>query len=86
MNLAYMELYLVLAGIFRVYDAAPSLSGQLDPQVVDRPERKGNDVARPEGKFLALYETVRERDVDLVHDLTVPGPVKGSKGVRVMVL
>ena len=34
---------------------------------------------------LALYDTVRERDVDAVNDLVVPYPAKGSHGVRLTV-
>ena len=89
MNLAYQELYLVLAGIFRVYDAAPlpaSMSGKIESLEAGVGGVYKKDASWPEGKYLALYDTIRERDVDLVHDLLVPGPVKGSKGVRVMVL
>ena len=60
----------------------PSSSGPIDP----RAETGDDELRSQEGKCLALYDTVRERDVDLVHDVFVPGPVKGSKGVRVMVL
>ena len=34
---------------------------------------------------LALYDTIRERDVDADRDLIAPFPKKGSKGVRVTV-
>lgn len=34
---------------------------------------------------LALYETTRERDVNMDHDFLIPFPKEGSKGVRVRV-
>lgn len=66
MNLAYAELYLILAGIFRKYDLYDGTGNQKSPT-------------------LALYNTIRERDVDAVIDLVVPFPAKGSKGVRLAV-
>ena len=36
------------------------------------------------GPTLALYDTTRERDVDLVADIFSAGVEKGSKGVRVV--
>ncbi|MCJ1466232.1 hypothetical protein MMC07_004851 [Pseudocyphellaria aurata] len=38
-----------------------------------------------QGPTLALYNTTRERDVDLTSDLGFSVPVRGSKGVRVLV-
>ena len=87
-NLAYQELYLVLSGIFRVYDVAPmtSLSSQADSQAIEITPKGRDDASNSKGRYLALYDTIRQRDVDLVHDMMVPAAVKGSKGVRVMVL
>ena len=34
---------------------------------------------------LALYDVVKERDVDAKHDYQVPFPEKESKGIRVKV-
>ncbi len=65
-NLAYQELYLVIAGVFRKYDLYD-------------PKREG------QGPSLALYDTVRERDVDMSADLALPVPALGSKGVRIQV-
>ena len=66
MNLAYAELYLFLAGVFRKYDLYDGTGEQKEPT-------------------LALYDTIRERDVDYVRDLLVSFPAKGSKGVRIIV-
>ena len=38
-----------------------------------------------QGPSLALYDTIRERDVDMTSDFIVTYPVRGSKGVRVLV-
>ena len=66
MNLAYAELYLFLAGVFRKYDLYDGTGEQREPT-------------------LALYDTIKERDVDHVRDLLVSFPAKGSKGVRITV-
>jgi hypothetical protein len=65
-NLAYAELYIILAGIFRKYDMYEGSGEQKTPT-------------------LALYETNRERDVDMAFDLIVPFPSRESKGVRAIV-
>lgn len=65
-NLAYQELYLVTAAVFRKYDLYDGTGTQ-------------------HGPTLALYETTRERDVDMAHDFVVPFPTRGSKGVRVLI-
>ena len=65
-NLAYQELYLVIAAIFRKYD-------------------RYNGTRMQQGPTLALYETTRERDVDMKSDFNIPFPVRGSKGVRLLV-
>ena len=87
-NLAYQELYLVLSGVFRVYDVAPMAlsSSQADSQAIEITPKGRDDASRPKGRYLALYDTIRKRDVDLVHDMMIPAAVKGSQGVRVMVL
>ena len=87
-NLAYQELYLVLSGIFRVYDVAPMThsSHHAGSQAIEITPKGGDDASKPKGKCLALYDTIRQRDVDLVHDMIIPAAVKGSQGVRVMVL
>ncbi|KAL8795788.1 MAG: hypothetical protein Q9195_001840 [Heterodermia aff. obscurata] len=87
-NLAYQELYLVLSGIFRVYDVAsmtPS-SSQADSQAIEITPKDRDGASELQGRYLALFDTVRRRDVDLVHDMMIPAAVKGSQGVRVMVL
>lgn len=33
---------------------------------------------------MALYDTIRERDVDCVAELVIPARAVGSKGVRVL--
>ena len=65
-NLAYQELYLVTAAVFRKYDLYDGTGMQ-------------------QGPTLALYETSRERDVDMTSDLAIAYPARGSKGVRVLV-
>lgn len=65
-NLAYQELYLMTAAVFRKYDLYDGTGTQ-------------------HGPTLALYETTRERDVDMVHDFVVPFPARGSKGVRLLI-
>jgi hypothetical protein len=37
------------------------------------------------GPTLELYDTTRERDVNMNSDMIIPYPAKGSHGVRVMV-
>lgn len=66
-NLAYQELYLVIAGIFRKFDL-------YEP-----------DGTPSRGPAMALYDTIRERDVDMAADLAMPAPQLGSKGVRITV-
>ena len=61
-------------------------SNQADFQAIEITSKGRDDASKPRGKYLALYDTVRQRDVDLVHDMMIPAAVKGSKGVRVMVL
>lgn len=65
-NLAYQELYLVTAAVFRKYNLYDGTGMQ-------------------QGPTLTLYETTRERDVDMMSDFTVPYPALGSKGVRLLV-
>ena len=62
-DLAYQELYLLLAGIFRKYDSVES--GQ-------------------KGHILALYDTIRERDIDMVADFVVPITRNGTRGVKII--
>lgn len=38
-----------------------------------------------QGPNLALYETTRERDVDMAADMLVPATASESKGVRLIV-
>ena len=66
-NLAYQELYLVLAAVFRKYDLYDGTGMQQSPT-------------------LALYETTRERDVDMTSELISAVPARGSQGVRVLVM
>ena len=66
MNLAYAELYSILAGVFRKYDLYDGTGGQTTPT-------------------LTLYETTRERDVDIESDVMAGYPKRESKGVRVVV-
>ncbi|MCJ1268562.1 hypothetical protein MMC22_008450 [Lobaria immixta] len=65
-NLAYQELYLITAAVFRKYDLYDGTGMQ-------------------QGPTLALYDTTRERDVDMMSDLAIAYPARGSKGVRVLV-
>ena len=64
----------------------PSSSSQADSQAIEITPKGIDDPSKPEGRYLALYDTIRQRDVDLVHDMMIPAAVKGSEGVRVMVL
>lgn len=41
---------------------------------------------RDQGPALKLYDTTRERDVDMDADLAVPAPKPGSPGVRIQVI
>lgn len=38
-----------------------------------------------EGPTLELYDTIRERDIDLNREFIIPFPAKGSHGLRVRV-
>ena len=67
MNLAYQELYFVLASIFRRYDVY-------------------DETAEEQGPTLQLYDTVRERDIDMAADLGAPFPKVGSQGLRIKVM
>lgn len=66
-NLAYQEMHLVIAGVFRRFDL-------YNP-----------DNTHHQGPTLALYDTIRQRDVDMDADLAMPAPKLGSKGVRITV-
>ena len=65
-NLAYAELYIVIAGMFRKYNLYDEAIEQKTPT-------------------LALYDTTRERDVNMEHDFFLAFPREESKGVRVKV-
>lgn len=65
-NLAYAELYIIVAGIFRKYDLYDGAAEQKTPT-------------------LTLFDTTRERDVDMAFDFLALFPMKESKGVRVVV-
>ena len=65
-NLAYAEMYVVLAGIFRKYDLYDSTTKQKTPT-------------------MALFDTIRERDVDIDSDFFVSVPKSGIQGVRLLV-
>lgn len=66
LNLAYAELFIILAGVFRRFDLDDGTGKQTGPT-------------------LALYDTIRERDVYTIRDQIISLPVEGSKGVRVQV-
>lgn len=66
-NLAYQELHLVIAAVFRKFNL-------YDP-----------DTTHCQGPTLSLYDTIRQRDVDMDADLAMPAPKLGSKGVRITV-
>ena len=67
MNLAYQEMYFVLAAVFRKYDLY-------------------DGTVEGKGPALQLYDTVRERDIDMVAELAVPSPEVGSEGLRIQVM
>jgi cytochrome P450 len=67
-NLAYAELYLCLNAVFGRY--GPGVEGA----------QKG---VNPKLRKMELFETTKE-DVEMKHDLFIPGPKKESKGVRVV--
>ena len=66
MNLAYAELYIIIAGMVRKYDIYDEKADQKTPT-------------------LALFDTTRERDMDMEYELLVPFPQRESKGIRVIV-
>lgn len=72
MQLAYAELYLVLAGVWRRF-GGPESEG----------EKAGPGMDCPAGRF-ELFETDR-RDLEMEYDLFVPYGKKDSKGIRVIV-
>lgn len=43
------------------------------------------DGTRTQGPSLALYETMRERDVDMSADMLLPATASDSKGIRLIV-
>ena len=65
-NLAYAELYIVIAGVFQKYDLY-------------------NETIEQKTPTLALYDTTRERDVNMEHDFFLAFPKEESKGVRVKI-
>lgn len=65
-ELAWQELYIVAAGVFRKYDRYDPTAGKVD-------------------HTLELYETTRERDVDMNADSIIIRLGKGSHGVRLRV-
>lgn len=67
LELAWQELYIIAAGVFRKYD-------RYDPTA----EKKVDHT-------LELYETTRERDVDMNADSIIIRLGKGSHGVRLRV-
>ncbi|MCJ1465918.1 hypothetical protein MMC07_004537 [Pseudocyphellaria aurata] len=67
-NLAYQELRLLTAAIFRKYDLDDCTGTGTQP-----------------GPTIALYDTTRERDVDMNADMGCPKSSLGSKGVRLLV-
>lgn len=73
-NLAYAELYLLMASLFR------SFGGELAENYGKESLGKGGE----EG-ILMLFET-DERDVRMAHDMGVAVPWNNTKGVRVKVL
>ena len=44
-----------------------------------------DDTVKQTRPTLALYETTRERDVNMEHDFLIPFPEQESKGIRVRV-
>lgn len=74
MQLAYAELYLVLAGVWRRFGGPESGSG-------NRPLGAGEDCP---GGIFKLFETDKE-DVEMRYDLFVPYGKSDSKGIRVIV-
>jgi hypothetical protein len=38
-----------------------------------------------EGPTLELYDTIKERDIDVVRDMIIPFPAAGSPGLRLRV-
>lgn len=70
-ELAWQELYIIAAGVFRKYD-------RYDPTTT----AAGKEV---DHHTLELYETTRERDVDMNADSIIIRFGKGSHGVRLRV-
>ena len=85
-NLAYAELYLVLAGIFRRYGGVVDRTGETEGggRGGSESEIKRNEDEDIQGT-LALFETELD-DVEFGADLFTPlAKKKGSKGVRIIV-
>lgn len=78
MQLAYAELYCVLAGVWRRFGGPKSASEKTEGEVKIG---EGNDC--PGGRF-ELFETDKE-DVEMRYDLFVPYGKRDSKGIRVIV-
>jgi Cytochrome P450 len=81
MQLAYAELYLVLAGVWRRFG-----SMNLESDMTAEEHAKHGIAAGihcPSGRF-ELFET-DSRDVEMEYDLFVPYGKKDSKGIRVVV-
>jgi cytochrome P450 len=69
-NLAYAELYLCVAGVWRRYDGFDGATSPPNP-------------AKVEGT-IKLFETTKE-DVEIKYDLFVPFAKRDSKGIRVLI-
>ena len=67
------ELYLITAAIFRKYS--------LHQDTLDT-----NPASGVRGPKLALYDTIKERDVDAVPDTLITSPPLDSKGVGIKVM
>ena len=79
-NLAHEELKIFTAGIFRKYDLYSPASEKGDGQKAGG----GVEELSEQGPTLELHQTTRE-DVAMWADFVTPGPVPGSKGLRLVI-
>ncbi|KAK3951944.1 cytochrome P450 [Pseudoneurospora amorphoporcata] len=79
MQLAYAEMYLVLAKTWRVWEAGEQVGATGEEKGAGEKEERGSQAV---GK-MRLAEGVTQRDAEMGVDWFIPAPYIGSQGVRV---